>query len=74
MIKAKYGWVVQALIMSVSMGFVMSLVMTLVNVGLRENFHLIWLKAFGIGLTVSVPTGMIVGPFARKITRKLTKQ
>lgn len=72
MIHAKYGWIVQALIMSLSMGFVMSLVMTFVNVGYSDKFFLIWLRAFGIGITVSVPTGMVVGPIARKITRRVT--
>ncbi|MGM0443828.1 MAG: DUF2798 domain-containing protein [Fibrobacterota bacterium] len=62
----------RSVIMSLCMGGVMSFVMTAVNAGFGEQFLLMWLRAFGVGITVSLPTGMIAGPFAAKTADRLT--
>ena len=59
------------LMMSAMMAFTMSLIMTLVNIGLVENFLLIWLRGFSIGFAVAFPTSLIAAPLTRKIIDKL---
>lgn len=60
-----------ALLMGLSMGVVMSFVMTLVNVGFTDDFVLKWLRAFGIGASIGIPTALIVGPVITKLVNKM---
>jgi predicted membrane channel-forming protein YqfA (hemolysin III family) len=60
-----------SLIMGAMMIFLMTLVITLVNVGPREGFLLIWIKAFGIAYVIGVPVIFFLAPVARKVTGRL---
>ena len=60
-----------SLVMGAMMIFIMTFVITLVNVGLGAHFVQAWLKAFGIAYVVGVPVIFFLAPVARKLTGKL---
>ena len=59
------------------MGFGMSLFMTLIityiNTGIDKEFINRFLKAWAVGLPISISTALIVGPIARRFVDKITK-
>jgi hypothetical protein len=65
------------LIFALIMGFLMSLsitlVATLVRVGLTENFFWIWLEVWSVAYPVAIVCILIYRPFASKMTAKLMK-
>jgi hypothetical protein len=60
-----------SLVMGAMMIFIMTFVITLVNVGWSAQFLMTWLKAFGIAYVVGVPVIFFLAPVARKLTGKL---
>ncbi|HEX5698188.1 MAG TPA: DUF2798 domain-containing protein [Rhodoferax sp.] len=60
-----------SLIMGAMMIFLMTLVITFINVGLTENFLQLWMKAFGIAYVVGVPVIFFLAPVARKLTGRV---
>lgn len=58
-------------VMGALMIFIMTFVITLVNVGWSPQFLLTWLKAFGIAYVVGVPVIFFLAPIARKHTGTL---
>jgi uncharacterized membrane protein len=57
-----------SLLMGAMMIFVMTFVITLVNVGWSSAFVGIWMKAFAIAYVVGVPVIFFLAPVARKLT------
>ena len=60
-----------SLIMGAMMIFLMTLVITFVNVGLTANFLQLWMRAFGIAYVVGVPVIFFLAPVARKLTGRV---
>jgi hypothetical protein len=60
-----------SLVMGAMMIFIMTFVITLVNVGWSTQFLMTWMKAFGIAYVVGVPVIFFLAPVARKLTGKL---
>ena len=60
-----------SVIMGAMMISLMTLIITLVNVGLVEDFIGRWLRAFLIAYVVGVPVIFFLAPMARKITGRL---
>ena len=60
-----------SLIMGAMMIFLMTLVITFINVGLIDNFFRLWMKAFGIAYVVGVPVIFFLAPVARKLTGRV---
>ena len=60
-----------SLVMGALMIFIMTFVISLVNVGWGEYFFLTWMKAFAIAYVVGVPVIFFLAPVARKITGKV---
>lgn len=60
-----------SIIMGAMMVFIMTFVITLVNVGWTVNFISQWMRAFGIAYFIAVPVIFFVAPVARKITSRL---
>jgi hypothetical protein len=50
----------------------MSFVMTLVNVGLNDKFLLAWFKAYVIGISIGIPTAIVVSPLINKWIGRVT--
>ncbi|NCP41673.1 MAG: DUF2798 domain-containing protein [Rhodoferax sp.] len=58
-------------VMGAMMILLMTLVITLVNVGLTPDFFLRWMKAFGVAYVVGVPVIFFLAPVARKLTGRI---
>ena len=56
------------LIMSSMMVFMVTLVVTYVNLGMRPDFLARWVKAYFIAWPVAAATGFVVMPVARRAT------
>lgn len=60
-----------SIIMGAMMVFLMTFVITLVNIGWSEQFFSSWMKAFGIAYLVAIPVIFFLAPMARKMAGKL---
>ena len=60
-----------SMVMGAMMIFIMTFVITLVNVGFVPHFFQTWMKAFGIAYIVGVPVIFFLAPVARQLTGKL---
>jgi len=60
-----------SMVMGATMVFLMTFVITLINVGWVENFFQMWIKAFSIAYVVVVPVIFFLAPMARKVTGRL---
>jgi len=58
-------------VMGAMMILLMTLVITLVNVGLTADFLVLWMKAFAVAYVVGVPVIFFVAPVARKLTARI---
>ena len=67
MIPHKYTPYVFSFFMALLMSCIMSLVITLFNVGIVQGIALIWLKAWGFAFVVAFPTVVLVAPLVRKL-------
>lgn len=52
----------------------MSFVITLINVGLVNDFVVLWLQAFWRAFIVAFPAVMTVVPLVRKLVKKLVAE
>jgi predicted membrane channel-forming protein YqfA (hemolysin III family) len=60
-----------SLVMGAMMIFLMTFVITWVNVGLSGSFVFTWMKAFAIAYVVGVPVIFFLAPVARRLTAGL---
>lgn len=74
MIPVKYLPQVQSLLLSGFMSFIMSGVITLVNLGVIDGFMSIWLHAWIVAYAIAFPTILLVFPFARKLALKIASK
>jgi hypothetical protein len=66
-IDKKHQYFVQAFFMALIMSCFMSLVISLFNAGLVNDFLYIWLKSWGFAFIVGFPTFILVSPVVRKL-------
>jgi hypothetical protein len=57
-----------AAVMSSMMVFMVTLIVTYLNLGLRPDFLLQWVKAYFIAWPIAAVTGFLVMPMARRAT------
>ena len=57
--------------MTAVMVLVVTLVATLLNIGLRADFVLQWLKAYLVAWPIAAATGYLVMPVARRFTTRV---
>ncbi|MEI7806262.1 MAG: DUF2798 domain-containing protein [Hyphomicrobiales bacterium] len=62
-----------AAVMSAMMVFMVTLLVTFLNLGLRPDFLYQWTKAYFIAWPVAAITGFLVMPMARRATEKITR-
>jgi len=60
-----------SMVMGATMVFLMTFIITLINVGWVENFLVMWAKAFFIAYVIVVPVIFFFAPMARKVTGRL---
>ena len=73
MIHPKYQSVVFAFFMALLMSCLMSLVITVHNIGLVPDLFWIWLNAWAFAFVVAFPAVMLVAPVVRKLVAKLVR-
>jgi hypothetical protein len=71
-IDPKYAPTLVPAIMAVAMSFTMSLVQTIIRIGIVPSLPSAWLTSFAIGVVVAVPTAIIAAPRAQRLVRHLT--
>lgn len=74
MIPKKYTNIVFSFFMSLLMSCIMSLVISVFNVGLVEEIVAIWLKAWGFAFVVAFPTIIVVSPAVRRLVSAVVDQ
>jgi len=73
MINKKYEMLLFSFLMSLFMSGFMSFVVTMMNLGLIDNFIFIWLSAYWKAFIIAFPTIFIVVPQVRKVVSVLVK-
>jgi Protein of unknown function (DUF2798) len=68
----KYAPLLIPAIMAIAMSFVMSFVQTIARLGFAPNLASAWLTSFAIGVTVAIPTAILVAPHAQRLVGNLT--
>ncbi|MBN2964090.1 DUF2798 domain-containing protein [Sulfurospirillum sp. T05] len=74
MIPKRYEFLLFAFFMSLFMSFLMSGVITLINIGAVEGFLLLWFLAFVKAFLVAFPTILVVVPQVRKLVGLLIEK
>lgn len=59
--------------MALLMSAIMSMVVSLLNVGLVENIFAIWLRAWGISFVIAFPTVIVVTPLVKRLVNLMVK-
>jgi Protein of unknown function (DUF2798) len=59
------------LLMSSVMVLMVTLIVTFLNLGLRSDFALQWVKAYLIAWPIAAMTGFVVMPMARRLTDQI---
>ncbi|WP_319381300.1 DUF2798 domain-containing protein [Thiomicrorhabdus sp.] len=62
-----------AFFMALFMSFLMSGVISAMNVGIPENFLVIWFHAWWTAFIIAYPSVLFVSPIVRRITNKLVR-
>ncbi len=70
----KYEKLLFSFIVALLMAFVMSLVITWLNLGFVENFAKIWLSACYKGFLVGFPTFLLVAPYVKRLVNILVSK
>ena len=60
-----------AAIMSSMMGLMVTMIATLIDLGLRSDFVVQWAKAYVVGWPVAAATAYLVMPMARRFTTRV---
>lgn len=74
MIDSKYQRIVFAFFMALLMSCIMSLVISIFNVGLVSNIIHIWLKAWAFAFIIAFPTITVVAPIVQKLVSLVIKK
>lgn len=71
MIPRKYQPIVFAFFMALLMSCFMSLIISIVNVGLVSNIGTIWLRAWAVAFSAAFPAVVVVAPIVRKLSESV---
>ena len=63
-----------AVLMTAVMVFMVTLVVTFINLGLRGDFLLQWAKAYCISWPIAAATAFVIMPAARRLTDAIMKR
>jgi len=73
MLPKKYTKILFICLMSFSMSLIMTLIITYINTGFDEMYHMRFLKAWSISLPVALIAISLVAPMVQKIVDKIIK-
>jgi hypothetical protein len=71
MLPTKYTFLVQSLLVSGFMSFMVSGVITYLNLGIIPDFLSVWIHSWLIAYAIAYPALLIIFPFARKLSLNL---
>ena len=74
MIDRKHQKLLFSFIMALMMSGIMSLVITIFNLGVVSDLFSIWLQGWGFAFCVAFPTILIVSPLVQKLVILLLKK
>lgn len=74
MINEKYQHLVFAFFMALLMSCIMSLVISVFNVGFVENILNIWIKAWSFSFLVAFPAVLLVSPTVKKLVNLVVEK
>ncbi len=74
MFPRKYYDILFAFFMSIFMAFIMSGVLTMINLGPVADFFFKWMRAFGIAWMFAFPSVLLVTPIARWLVEATTSR
>ena len=74
MIDRKHQKIVFAFFMALLMSCIMSLVISIFNVGLVSNIIHVWLRAWAFAFIVAFPTLTVVAPIVHKLVSLVLKE
>lgn len=67
----RHAPILLAFFTSLFMSFLMSMIITLVNIGPQPDFLTRWMHAFALAFPVAFPSIILVLPLARKLVARL---
>lgn len=67
----RYAHILLALFTSLFMSFLMSMIITFINIGARPDFLVRWMSAFVLAFPVAFPSILLVLPVARKLVARM---
>lgn len=67
----RYEPVLFAFFMALIMSGAISLVIPLINLGLREDLLMIWLRGWLVGFLVALPISLVVVPVVRRMVSRM---
>lgn len=73
MFPAKFQTIIFAFIMSGFMAFLMSAILTFINLGWFDGFVAAWLRAYLYAHVCAFPLVFVFAPLSRRLTAKLVK-
>lgn len=74
MFPRKYANILFAFFMSMFMAFIMSGVLTMLNLGPVDGFFFKWMRAFGIAWIFAFPSALLVTPGAQRLVEAATSR
>lgn len=74
MINRKHHRIAFGFFMSLLMSGIMSLVISIFNVGLVSDIVSIWLRAWAFAFAVAFPTILVVGPLVHRLVEMVLKE
>lgn len=72
-IPRRFAGLFMGLLTALSMGLIMSFVVTVINLGLRGDFIMKWMTAYVGSLPVGLPTALLVTPVVKSIVDRMTE-
>lgn len=67
----RHAPILLAFFTSLFMSFLMSMIITFVNIGAHPDFFVHWMNAFGLAFPVAFPSILLVLPLARRLVARL---
>lgn len=74
MINKKYEFYIFSFLVSLFMSLLVSGVVLVLNIGLVQNFLILWMNSWLKAFIVAFPSVLIVIPFVRKIVSQIIKK
>ncbi|WP_144394664.1 DUF2798 domain-containing protein [Pleionea sediminis] len=71
MIPARFATYLVSFFMALFMSGIMSLVITVFNIGITSDLFVKWLNAWGFAFAVALPTIFVIAPLVRKLVTLL---